>query len=105
MEELGTVDLRQGLEAGEVSARLVAQHSLRPAAGGGGVMTEVEQVGNLVRAKDPEIVVAGERDRRALLDQRNATIRPWSVADGVPQRPDLVGRVFLERVEYRLEGV
>ncbi len=68
-------------------------------------MTEIEQVGNLVRAEDAEIVVAGERDGRALLDQRNATIRPWPVTDGVPQRPDLVGRVLLERVEYRLEGV
>ena len=68
-------------------------------------MAEVEEVGNLVLAQHPEIVVAGEGDLRALLDQRDAAVRSRPISDGVSQRPDLVGRVLLERVEYRLEGV
>ena len=55
--------------------------------------------------EDGEVVVSYQADVRPLGHDGAAAVRARAVADEVAQAPDLVGRVPVDRLEHRLEGM
>jgi len=67
-----------------------------------GVAVELVEVD---RAADREIVVPGEADGGPLFDDGTALVRTRPVPHDVPEAPELVRRVGVDRLENRLERV
>ncbi len=88
VEELGAGARRLRGKPAEEAPSLLRERPLRPADGDGGVAVEVvDRQG----ADDRQVVVAGEAERRILLDPLAAAVRLGPVADDVAEAPELVG--------------
>lgn len=81
---------------------LLGDHCACPTSGGCSVVAELRQI---QLARDAEIVIAGEHDRRTLADALTAFVRARAIAHNVPEAPDLVRLLGEDVVEHRVECV
>ena len=93
----------EGSSAVQVGAGLGGDRLLGPGRGQRGAAGELLQRQG---SADPEIVVAGQADRRVLAGEVDAGVGIGAVADQVAEAPQLLAvRVALIGLEHRLEGV
>jgi hypothetical protein len=100
--KLGSFELRLRGEALEEGPVLVEEHGLRPVRGDRGVQRELVDV---QRADHAEIVVPDQTHIRPAADLLGHLVRPRPVPDEVPEAPDLVRRIGVNRPEDGLERV
>ena len=102
VEEPDALALAPGLQRLEERTRLRLEVLGRPGVADGRVGREDLEV---EAAEGGEVVVSYQAHVRPLRHEGAAAVRARAVADEVAQAPELVGRVPVDRLEHRLEGM